>query len=790
MIISNIAKGKNTYIDDLYTIRVVYTPGTEETMTINFKQYCHLAKHCSKHIKLLIVLMIVVIILVNIVAYQMFNTQLEKLFDKETDIYLDELSSRSADSVKQKVNGDINKLRGISVMLGAQDRIKMDDWMKVLKNHEFLKEFQSIYIIFPNGKGYRQDGHGINFSNQDYFKRAMKGEVVILNGTSHFSAITYAVPIFKEGKVIAILSAVIDRNVFENVLSFSTFNGKGSSYILNKDGRLIVQSNQQDKSMSDYNIFSNIEKTNTEKPNKDVDSMKKNMLAGKNGEVYYTIDGANKEAVYERIGINDWYLLTNIPVNVTAYKTKTIAAMTVILSILVTLVLLAFLGYVVFEQNKHRKRLFQLAYMDEVTGALNKNSFKLEADLLIKKGKSRYAFIMMDIDKFKIINDIFGYPVGDLLLKHITKVWFKHLNQNERFARISADKFYVLMEWTTQENFEIRLQRIIDDITYFEIIRDSHFNMVVCAGIYVIENVDITIDAMSDRANLASRKIKGRHSSAYFFYDDDLRNGLIEQSEIENDMNKALENKEFKVYVQPKYDLKTEKVSGGEALIRWQHPQKGFILPDRFIPIFENNGFVTKVDMFVVEEICKKQKQWIEQGHLPQTIAINQSRLHLYNSNYVNDLKAITEKYHIDPKLLELELTESAVFDNLDVFLDVTNRLRDFGYRLSIDDFGTGYSSLNMLKDIVVDTLKLDRGFFSDTIHVNRSIKITENIIKMAKDLNMKTVAEGVETKEQVEFLRKLDCNLVQGYYYAKPMPLDDFYQLLINEEIRYHSQY
>ena len=228
---------------------------------------------------------------------------------------------------------------------------------------------------------------------------------------------------------------------------------------------------------------------------------------------------------------------------------------------------------------------------------------------------------------------------------------------------------------------------------------------------------------------------------------------------------------------------KPRKLSGAEALIRWQHPDKGLIPPDRFIPILRIMVLLQKWICLCWRKFVKNRKSGWTQGHIPQVISVNQSRMHLYNPNYVKDLMAVTEKYQIDPSLIELELTESAVFDNIDILLDVTNKLRDVGFRISIDDFGTGYSSLNMLKDIEVDTLKLDREFFSETLNITRSNKITENIINMSKDLGMKTVAEGVETKEQVEFLRDMDCNLAQGFYYARPMPLEEFYQLLMNEE-------
>lgn len=444
-----------------------------------------------------------------------------------------------------------------------------------------------------------------------------------------------------------------------------------------------------------------------------------------------------------------------------------------------------FISGIVFDitENKEHelnlKKENKFKYIDELTGGANKNSFEIKAKKIIKNNTIQHVFIALDIDNFKLINDILGYDQGNLLLKHITNVLSRYISQDETFARIIGDKFFILLEYMSKEKLEIQLKKITQDILDFKFSISSHFNMVVCAGIFVIKNTDITIDIISDRARLAANMIKGNHTSAHFFYNDDILNQLILDNEIESEMYEALQNRDFKVYIQPKYDFKTEKIAGAEALIRWQHPQKGIIQPDRFIPIFEKNGFVTKIDMYVFEEICKMQKEWSKEDLQPLIVSVNQSRLHLNNPAYVDTLKSIIKKYDIDPGVIELEITESAFFCNMDIIFDITRRLHNIGFRLSIDDFGSGYSALNILKDIFMDVLKIDREFLKETSNTVRGKKIIKNIIMMSKDLGMETVAEGVETKEQVKFLREYGCDLAQGYYYAKPMPMEDFNALL-----------
>lgn len=425
----------------------------------------------------------------------------------------------------------------------------------------------------------------------------------------------------------------------------------------------------------------------------------------------------------------------------------------------------------------------QLALFDELTGAPNKNNFKIASESLLANMSHSYAFVILDINHLKLVNDLFGFEKGDALLQYIANTLSDQLEEDEIFARAEADKFYLQLKFHSIEQLEHRIQTIFEKIDHYEIQVDANYHLIVNAGIYIMNEIEanLSINHIIDRASLALRKTKESHGNAYYFYNDTIRNNLIMQREIENRMYTALYNKEFKVYVQPKYCMKTNQIIGGEALIRWQHPTKGIIPPIEFIPVFEQNGFITKLDMYVVETICQKQQQWIAQGRTPHVIAINQSKLHFFNIRYIEELQSILNKYQIEPNLIELEFTESAVFDNIDALLNVISELRQLGFKMSIDDFGTGYSSLNMLKDVVVDTLKLDRGFLIDTTNEQRRKLIIQAIIGMAKTLSMSVVAEGIETTEQEDLLKSMGCDIGQGYFFAKPMPIEEFYDLLLD---------
>ena len=240
-------------------------------------------------------------------------------------------------------------------------------------------------------------------------------------------------------------------------------------------------------------------------------------------------------------------------------------------------------------------------------------------------------------------------------------------------------------------------------------------------------------------------------------------------------MDAALANREFQVYLQPKVNASQGELAGAEALVRWIHPKEGFIPPNKFIPIFEQNGFILKLDDYMLEEIAKQQAQWMAQGKKIVPISVNVSRAHFTREDLAQHICNIVDKYHVPHNVIELELTESAFFDDKKVLLNTVKQLRDAGFLVSMDDFGSGYSSLNSLKELQLDVLKLDADFFRGADSQERGLLIVSEVIDLAKKLNMKIVAEGIESREQVDFLIEQECDLIQGYYFAKPMPIREF---------------
>lgn len=296
-------------------------------------------------------------------------------------------------------------------------------------------------------------------------------------------------------------------------------------------------------------------------------------------------------------------------------------------------------------------------------------------------------------------------------------------------------------------------------------------------GVYLVQPGENDVEQLYNNAMIACEMSGEEAEGKIAYFDVEMNNQKLWERKVEDDMERALINREFQVYLQPKISTKEEVLGGAEALVRWIHPTEGFIPPNRFIPIFEKNGFILKLDDYMLEEIAKVQAGWLAEGRTLVPISVNVSRAHFTREDLAEHICAIVDKYQVPHDVIELELTESAFFDDKKVLLNTVQKLRKAGFQVSMDDFGAGYSSLNSLKELKIDVLKIDADFFRGAEAEERGLFIVSKVIELAKKLNMKIVAEGIESKEQVEFLTGQDCDLIQGYFYAKPMPVAEFAQ-------------
>jgi len=416
-----------------------------------------------------------------------------------------------------------------------------------------------------------------------------------------------------------------------------------------------------------------------------------------------------------------------------------------------------------------------LATYDELTGIYNKQAFYAKTkEMLLDNPDKNFDLLRINIERFKVLNDLFGESTGDKLLRYIGK-FLKEINLPLCVSgRLYADNFVVCYEAGKGDS-----RRMINTL---QMVADSfaiNNRTILSFGLYRIDDKTLPVSVMCDRANMALWKAKGNFKNPYCEYDEKMRQQVLKEQKIINAMEMAIQNKEFTLYLQPKYDIEKGTIIGAEALVRWISRENGFISPGDFIPVFENNGFVYEVDKFIWEESCRYLRKWLDEGREVHPISVNVSRIDLYDPKLVKHLVDLREKYQLPSQYLELEITESAYTEDPEQIITITRQLREAGFVILMDDFGTGYSSLNMLKDIQIDVLKLDMGFLKSSDYSAKGGNILTAILKMAESLKMQTIAEGVETKEQVEFLKSIGCKYVQGFYYSKPLPVDEFEKLI-----------
>lgn len=419
---------------------------------------------------------------------------------------------------------------------------------------------------------------------------------------------------------------------------------------------------------------------------------------------------------------------------------------------------------------KPLERLRYLADYDVLTGIYNKHKFVEETKVLLAENPDeKMAFVRMDIDRFQLINAFYGTEEGDKVLKFVAESVMNFAQKYEKvsYGRMEADVFAICLPYADAKEALDHVYVIRNHFKQYPL----EFDIVPAMGVYVIEDKTLPVEIMLDRAKLAAKTIKGQYLNNFAYYSDDIGLALEEEQQIVNEMANALENEQFSVYFQPKYNVKSRQPVGAEALVRWEHPEMGMISPGKFIPIFEKNGFITKLDYFVWNRVCFMLRGWLDAGETPNPISVNVSRVNLFNPNIVRIICDLVDSYNIPRALLQLELTESAYADATLAMKEKVQTLREEGFQVLMDDFGSGYSSLNVLKDIEVDVLKIDMRFFESSDVDGRGENIVASIVRMAKWLDIPTIAEGVEKEEQVEFLKNIGCEYVQGFYFAKPMP-------------------
>lgn len=467
---------------------------------------------------------------------------------------------------------------------------------------------------------------------------------------------------------------------------------------------------------------------------------------------------------YTVLVLSDIYITTNDLI---------IVYLILVMMLLLTIVFAIYYVCSIIGIARSQKRITKLLYTDMVTGGYNWLYFTRKGSKLLKRNRGRfnYAMIKLRMEKYNSFCTCFGVREGEELIEKFYLALKKNIKKKEFMAHNEQADFGLLLIYDTIEELE---RRIIDIEKSLNNILPN-IKMYFSAGVCIIDNNDRDVNSLYNNAAIARDMLGEDADNKIAFFDIEMNKQQLWERKVENEMEKALVKKEFKLYLQPKYSTKEESLAGAEALVRWIHPEEGFIPPNKFIPIFEKNGFILQLDDYMLEQVAMQQAKWIEEGKDVFPISVNVSRAHFTREDLAEHICKIVDKYNVPHNVIELELTESAFFDDKPVLIRTVKALRDYGFIVSMDDFGAGYSSLNSLKELSIDVLKIDADFFRGADSVDRGMLIVSEVIDLAKKLDMKIVAEGIESREQVDFLTQQECDLIQGYYFAKPMPVEEF---------------
>ena len=733
-------------------------------------------------LKFAILAVVIALVLVLIGSYSIISTKTD--VDLQNRQYLSGLAEQNTNLIRSKINSELDKMESLANIIGSGEEFSNEFALEILHAESFRTTLKRLAYVPLDGEAVTTDNAKLNVLGREYFNKALAGESNvsdrIVDKVDGGFINVYAVPVYHKGKIMGAVIATFDTGALSAVLNVNTFYDEGFSYIVKKDGSMVVYGRYQNSFLEFDDLFEEIYRYGADEA--DILSMQANMEHNENGIFEYRSEYKDWIAAYQKVDINDWYIVSVAP-KVVIYESANRLIYRNVVNVIVTVLLFVILiGVLIIQNQKSRQKLSQLAFTDPLTGGNNLNKFKMLASTAIKENKNSLYMVRIDIDNFQLINDMYGYNEGDEVLMDMNRLISEILSSKDIYGRSGSDNFICLLKGDTDEVVIEKGAAFRSAYRQNLISKGKRYIVNFTTGIYKITPEEMDIDKIIDRATMAHRRAKQLpYERKYFFYSETIRNMAIRTKDIENKMHDALTSGEFTVYFQPKYNLNTGKMEGAEALIRWI--KDGTMLsPAEFLPVFEQNGFIVNIDLYVLEEVCRLQRTWLDAGIKSVPVSVNQSKPLVYGEDYVENLYDTIKQYRLPPYYIELELLENLIHENIIKLSKITDEMRELGFLICIDDFGSGYSSLNLLKDIRADVLKIDKEFLNNAESNQRAEIILSNVIRLAEELAMEVVVEGVETEKQVEMLIKLGCSTAQGYLYAKPMPAKDFEKLLRKE--------
>ena len=727
----------------------------------------------------------VILVLIGGVSYfSIKGTQ-----EKEAQKYMKEIVSQYKNIIRAQIDGDIQTLDAVAAITGQDGAVDLDTVLSYLEEECSHNDFIHMGFVYPDRKGYfiDTDGNrhdGVDISDEDFISRTLSGRSavsgIMKDKMSDNTVVCYGVPVIHDGNVMGAVTATRTTSNLSEIISQDIFDGIAYVHIIDREGNFVLRSGHAVINKQMDNIFEDGDIT---------DEVRSSILAdiGTGGDSFavFHYQGNAYWVTFIPVGVNGWQIFCLVPQTFLNHNFDTVFLVfaCVMACIFLLFAVLFLYIYTLLKREHESLRLF--AYKDSLTGADNRNRFVSELPGLLKETADR-AVVLMNISGFKFVNEFFGFEKGNLFLLHIARVLRGSIREGERYYRDNADRFGMLVYYQDREELTDRIKKIQKDINEYTVSPNQDYRINCNFGVYLIQapgpdrQAPLSPDTVINGALLALNSVNGNTANPIAFYDEEMHEKARRKIEIASQMQAALANGEFHMYLQPKYFLEDGSLHSAEALVRWCSDGEIIHYPDEFIPIFEENGFITELDMYMLEEACRRVSHWTELGYKVRPISVNQSRIFFYDEEFLDKFRQIVDRYSIDPDMIILEVTESVAMSNLARVKMVISKLHNMGFSISMDDFGSGYSSLNTLKDLDIAELKLDKEFLSEQSTSPRGQVVIESIIHLAKALSITTVAEGIENEVQLRFLQSVSCDIGQGYYFAKPMPADEFEERIL----------
>ena len=703
------------------------------------------------------------------------------LLTQESQMHLSEVATQGAASVQRQIARDFDMLEILADGIISDPDISMAKKMTCIREQAHKFGLYRIAIVDLAGNATASDGYQFSVADRAFFQAAVTGnrflsQPIIDKVDGVTPGIVYAVPVFHDGKVVSVLFSGYKLDKLTERIDISFYHKRGLAFIVNAKSDVLLHPIAKRINTNMLEIAA------ARSRDIELERFREHLKNRTPGVSHLVMEAENRFFAYAPIeGGNDWFLVASLPSTTVFERSQKVIFLTVVLLAIISLLLALTALYVVLAEKKANAKIVKLAYYDPLTGASNTERFKLDAGALFQQyGSQRYTLLNFDVKQFRYLNNDLGYEAGNQLLLHIVDCLKKVLQKGETFTRVGTDQFLLLF---FSPDTEVQLREFIEglrrEIADWQPPGGGYYSPQLAFGVYAIEEENADVMAAIEKSNSARKAAKAGHESDIVLYDSEMQRRIDRDTELEKAMPGALENGEFKLYIQPKYDLLSGKIVGGEALVRWIRPDGTIIMPGDFIALFEQSSAIYRMDLCMLEQLCAFQRRQLDKGTDAVPISTNQSRRYMYIPNYAETILGKLAMEHVPTGLVELEITENLVYTDLDKLIGILNVLHGAGFLLSLDDFGSGYSSLNVLKDLPVDTIKLDRFMLGETLHSQRGKTVIGSIVRMANELQMSVVAEGVETAEQVAFLQSCGCKTAQGFYYSRPVPAAEFETLL-----------